>query len=268
MEIDLRHCSIHRSRQSSTCPCSSVHHLTTEPQAGLRVMIAENSVSTETLRGIDLFQSLSRPQVARLLPGTRRLSIHVGQRLFNHGDRACSFFHLQSGQLKLVRSARNGAERVVDIVAPGKTFAQESIFLNSNVRYPVSAIAIEPSNVFSFDIVTVRQLLPESYESCLRLLTDLSAQIRSQLEEIEHLTLHDASCRLAHFLIQQLPGRILESPEIQLTTPKAVIASRLGIQAETFSRILRRFEESGLISVTGQTVVLMDPDGLRSLIDY
>jgi CRP-like cAMP-binding protein len=231
-------------------------------------MVAENSVSQDTLREVDLFHSLSRPQISRLLSGTRRSSIHIGQRLFNHGDRARSFYHLQSGQLKLVRTARNGAEKVVDIVAPGTTFAQDSMFINSNVGYPVSAIAIEASDVLSFDIVTVRQLLSESYEVCLRLLTDLSVQVRSQLEEIEHLTLHDASCRLADFLIQQLPTRILESSEIQLTTPKSVIASRLGIQAETFSRIMRRFEESGLISVTGQTVVLIDPDGLRSLIDY
>ena len=51
---------------------------------------------------------------------------------------------------------------------------------------------------------------------------------------------------------------------IHLTAPKNIIASRLGIQPETFSRVAARLVRDGLIRVRGQDVVLLDVEGLRA----
>ena len=53
-------------------------------------------------------------------------------------------------------------------------------------------------------------------------------------------------------------------PEVHLVAPKNVIASRLGIQPETFSRVAARLMKDGLIRVQGQDVVLLDVEGLRA----
>ena len=59
---------------------------------------------------------------------------------------------------------------------------------------------------------------------------------------------------------------MLESPDLQLTTPKNVIASRLSIQPETLSRTLARLTRQGLLEVHGQHIVLRDIAGLRELV--
>ena len=53
-------------------------------------------------------------------------------------------------------------------------------------------------------------------------------------------------------------------PRLHLVAPKNVIASRLGIQPETFSRVAARLMKDGLIRVQGQDIVLLDIEGLRA----
>jgi hypothetical protein len=49
---------------------------------------------------------------------------------------------------------------------------------------------------------------------------------------------------------------------INLNIPKGVLASRLSVKPETFSRILHTFTEQGLIRVNGSAIEVIDADGL------
>ena len=69
------------------------------------------------------------------------------------------------------------------------------------------------------------------------------------------------------FLVEQLPDGALQSSDVQLMTPKLIVASRLSIQPETFSRILKRLRSLGLIDVDGAHIVLRDVEGLRHLVE-
>jgi CRP-like cAMP-binding protein len=45
-----------------------------------------------------------------------------------------------------------------------------------------------------------------------------------------------------------------------------VVASRLAIQPETFSRVLARLAESGWVEVHGHSIVLTDIEALREIV--
>ncbi len=220
------------------------------------------------LREIDLFRALDDEQLDVIIRTARSVSLNHGERLFNLGDPAKCFFHLCSGQIKLARTSLNGGEKVIEVIRSGNTFAQAVMFMDSDKGYPVTAEAIDSSELLAFDNETMRGLLRQSVDTCFRMMTTLSWRLRQQVEEIERLTLHTATCRLAAYLIQQLPRNVLESPEVHLTMPKNVIASRLGIQPETFSRIVACLIKENLIEVNGQDIVLRDIEALRERIDF
>jgi CRP-like cAMP-binding protein len=94
----------------------------------------------------------------------------------------------------------------------------------------------------------------------------MTRRLHAKINEINNLTLHNATYRLVVFLLEQLPKDALELAEIHLSTPKSVIASRLSIQPETFSRILTRLSARGLIQVNGNDITLLDVQGLRDLL--
>ena len=221
----------------------------------------------DEMRSSELFAALDPCQFRLVIDSTRVVRLDGGERLFDHGQPARQFFHLRSGQLKLFRNSPRGGEKIIEIVQPGGTFAQAVMFMAPAGGYPVSAEAIEPSVLLGFDNEVMRGVLRGSADTCLRMLASLSHRLRQQVDEIEKLTLHSAASRLAGYLVEQIPRGAHISWAIRLTAPKNVIASRLGIQPETFSRTAARLMQDGLIRVQGQDIVLLDVEGLRARAD-
>jgi len=230
-------------------------------------MTADEAVEVGDLRGIHLFASLDDSQIRRVAEHMRVERLADGERLFDFGDPARRFYYLRSGMLKLYRLSPEGVEKVIWFVRPRETFAEAIMFMDKGDAYPVSAEAIAPSVVQSFDNATMLAILRESTSCCFRVMAAMSRRLRQQVEEIDRLTLHNATYRLANFLLQQIPLGVFESPELLLTMRKHDIASRLGIAPETLSRMLARLGQRGLIQVDRQNIVLRDIDGLRRLVD-
>ncbi|MEJ2509253.1 MAG: Crp/Fnr family transcriptional regulator [Gammaproteobacteria bacterium] len=221
---------------------------------------------TDELRRAYLFSELDDDQLAEVVREMRLIDLDKGERLFEQGDPARRFFVVRRGLIKLYRLSPEGHEKIIELIAPGQSFAEALMFMAAN-GYPVHAEAVETTELFSFDNEVYKALLRDSVESCFRLMASMSMRLHKQINEIDRLTLHNATYRLVAYLLQELPEEVVTSPDVQLTTAKSVIASRLSIQPETFSRILARLSRDGLIEVEGNRVLLRDIPALRRLIE-
>lgn len=219
----------------------------------------------EELRQIYLFASLSDEQLNMMLESGHPFELEQKQLLFEAGQPAEHFYLLRSGQIKLYFLSPSGDEKVIEIIRPGETFAEAITFMEKQA-YPVSAEAILSSSLYCFRMKTFRKLLEDSPGTCMRLMADMSRRLRLRVNEINNLTLHNATYRLVIFLLEQIPEGAVEMAEIHLGTPKSIIASRLSIQPETFSRILSKLAQRGLIKVHVNDITLLDVNGLRSLL--
>jgi CRP-like cAMP-binding protein len=88
-------------------------------------------------------------------------------------------------------------------------------------------------------------------------------KLHGMINEIDRLTLQNATARVVHFLLELLPDRHTESAVVELPAPKYSIAALLSITPETFSRILHAMENDGVIRVHGSTIAIPDVDRLR-----
>jgi CRP/FNR family transcriptional regulator, dissimilatory nitrate respiration regulator len=224
--------------------------------------MSESADFTAWLRRTYLFAALSDEQLATVTASMQEVNIDEGRMLFEHGQPAERFFLLLEGQIKLYRLSEEGDEKVIEIVRPGQTFAEAVMFMSGRF-YPVNADALTKSRLLAFSNATVKELLHGSVDTCFKLMADMSQRLHRLLNEIDSLTLHNATYRLVSYLLSELPEDVLQSPEIVLTTPKHIIASRLSIKPETFSRILTRLSRDGLIVVRGNSIVLADLQRLR-----
>lgn len=219
----------------------------------------------DELHRVYLFEELDDSQLERVLSSAQRISLPAKNILFEAGQPAERFYLVHEGQMKLFSLSMDGDEKVMEILNPGNTFAEAIMFMQAR-RYPVSAQALMDSTLYSFDMKLFRKILEESQQTCFRLMAGMSKRLHARINEISNLTLHNATYRLVVFLLEQLPEEAIELAEIHLTTPKSVIASRLAIQPETFSRILTRLSAGGLIEVKGNDISLLDVQGLRDLL--
>jgi CRP/FNR family transcriptional regulator, dissimilatory nitrate respiration regulator len=144
-------------------------------------------------------------------------------------------------------------------VTPGSTFAEALMFLR-RPHYPVSATAIGAVDLVSLDAVDFHAMLAGSVGTCLFLLGDMSRRLRGLIGEIDDLSLHSATCRVAAYLARRAQR---EGSAFNLGVPKQVIASRLSVQPETLSRTLRSLGDAGVIRVEGGRLEVLDRQALE-----
>jgi CRP-like cAMP-binding protein len=207
-----------------------------------------------------LFARLTEAQLQRVARHAQRLRLAEGEALFEQEDPATRFYLVVSGQVKLYRLSPAGNEKVIEIVTPGQTFAEALMFLDQP-SYPVGAQALQRADVISIDARDFLAMLSESVSTCFVLMGDMSKRLRRLIGEIDELTLHSATCRVAGYLLAQMS----EVPEFDLKVPKQVLASRLSVKPETFSRIIKQLSEQGVLQVNGSRVRVQDLPALQQL---
>ena len=214
-----------------------------------------DSENLKALRQHHLFNRL--PEVlfneVSCLAIQRKLDSH--EALFHQGEIADRFYLLLNGQVKLTRVLFEGQEKLVEVIRPGQSFAEALMFTGFK-HYPVTCNALKTSNLISIDGAHYRRLLEEQPKICLDLLANLSIRLHQRLDEIDTLTVGNASRRVVRFLCQEQGDD--GNDQIQLSVPKRLIASQLGIQPETFSRILHRLIDAGLIVMERRNIRVLD----------
>lgn len=187
-----------------------------------------------------------------------------GDILFHQGDVADRFYLLLEGQMKLTRVLPEGHEKLVEVIHAGQSFA-EALLFSGAPNYPVSASALKGSSLVSIDGSHYRRILEEQPKICLDLLATFSIRLHQRLNEIDTLTLANASRRVVRFLCQERES--CSRDEITLSVPKRLIASQLGIQPETFSRILHRMIDAGVIAMERRNIRILDTPSLVNYCD-
>jgi CRP-like cAMP-binding protein len=215
----------------------------------------------DALRATALLSRLSGVQLQRVAAHAVRQTFEEGQWLFSQGDPAKRFYLLQTGQIRLFRLSPEGAEKVIEIVSPGQTFAEALMFLNAP-RYPVCAAALSPVQVIAIDARDFAAMLRESVDTCFVVLGALSQRLRGLIGEIDNLTLHTAKSRVARYLLAHCPE---DRRALELDVRKGVLASRLSVKPETFSRVIKQLVQDGIIEVHGAHITILDRGALIDL---
>ena len=226
--------------------------------------MVKTSLSNDVLRQHHLLGELNDEHLDKIKKTLRVINLSDGEHLFEQGQSADRFYQVISGQIKLYLISLEGSERVIEVMQEGQTFAEAVIFMEERC-YPVNSESIGKSELLAFDSDTFLNILAESKGACFRLLSDMSKRLHQRLNEIDYLTLQNATFRLIHYLLQQIPADHEDDDvvEIKLTTSKSIVASRLSIQPETFSRILKKLGKRELVSVKGKVITLLDVEALR-----
>jgi CRP/FNR family transcriptional regulator, dissimilatory nitrate respiration regulator len=212
-----------------------------------------------TLKQHHIFSKLSELQLDRVYRSSQLVKLAEGEILFNQGENVKAFYMVLSGNVKLFRMSIDGQEKIIEIVKPREVFA-EALMFTHQIDYPVSAAALSDSEVIAINAEKFKNMLWDSTDTCLMLLGEMSFRLRSLVNEIDKLTLHSGTCRVASYLIKEMPEG---ESKFTLEIPKNIIAARLSIKPETFSRIIKSLKNQGILSVDGNIVTVDDVEALK-----
>ncbi|WP_372871488.1 Crp/Fnr family transcriptional regulator [Shewanella sp.] len=208
-------------------------------------MITDTKTS-QTIQAHHLFSAFNSHELAVLMSSASRIHLAPQQHLFHRQDEAKRFYLVLEGNLQLYITSSQGQLKVLEVVRPQNTFAEALIF-NQQPYYPVSAQAVQGCELISFDAETYLSLLKQNSEACLAVMAAMSTRLHKDVQEIENLTLQNAENRLMLFLVRHSKRSGANSGELTLDVPKRTLASRLSIQPETFSRLIKKMNSEGII---------------------
>lgn len=216
----------------------------------------------ESLKNLGLFKNCSPAFFEKTAQDAQVKEYKKGHILFLHEDPAERYYLINTGWVKLFRETLDGTQAVVDIFTKGHIFGETSIF-EDNI-YPYSAEVVEPSYIVSLPLNVLREEIETNTKLAFDMLTAMGRYRRQQDQEIEHRSLQNASQRIGCFILrltnQDKEGQI----RIQLPYDKMLVASRLGMQPETFSRALNKLKEKTGIRIQGSTIEIDNLDQITS----
>ena len=224
-----------------------------------------DTTDIQEMRKNSLFQDLSEADFSYLVENTTRCELKTDEVFFRQQDPAEEFFFLLKGKVKLYLLSVDGTEKVVDIINEGNTFA-EAVMFRGIPGFPVNGEALCESKVLRINSEAYMSILHKSPKTCIKVMGCLSVRLHWLMNELDRLSLHNATYRLISYLLDNIPKDIIESTEVNLSIPKHVVASRISVTPETLSRTLKRLTEEGLLEVHDKHIVLINPSELRRLV--
>ena len=217
----------------------------------------------ETFKKLPLFRDCTDSFFDRIEAASSIQKHEKGKILFIHGDDADRFYVIKSGWVKLFRETLDGAQAVVDILTTNHIFGETAIFEDGN--YPYSAEIVETAEIISLPISELKAEIENNNKLALAMLSSMARYRRQQDTEIEHLSIQNAPQRIGCFLLRLANQNETGEVKIHLPYDKTLVASRLGMQPETFSRALAKLRDKTGIHVKGATIEM---DSLEQLTRY
>jgi len=214
---------------------------------------------------LPLFNDLQPHELQRLATGCTLTRLQRGDMVFRVGE-PCEAFHVAiTGQVKLFVLSPSGQEKVIEIVAPGQSFAEALMFTDS--RYILNAQALTDGLLLSIGKQAVVGEISRDPRFSLRMLAGISRRLHGLVRDVEAYSLCTGLQRVIGYLLRDQTAEDCVSGDaitVSLPVSKATIASRLSLTPEYFSRVLHELESDGLVRVDKRDVHILDPKRLAS----
>lgn len=187
--------------------------------------------------------------------------------LFVEDEPPRGVFVLCTGEARFSVCSGTGKRVTLRVVDPGEALGLSSVI--ANCPYQVTAETLVPSQACFFPRMEFLRFLHAHSEVSVRVAEHLSMELHKAWEQTRLFTLApSAGAKLAQLLLicaQQHGQHTARGLRVTLNMTEEDIGEAIGTTRETVSRLLADFKRRGLISRRGSSLVIVNPDGVRTL---
>jgi CRP/FNR family transcriptional regulator len=208
------------------------------------------------------FDKLTEEEAVFIESKTVVIDYKKGEVITKKGSFASHVMFMESGLAKVFID--DGVNTLVlKIVPPGTLFGLSSLS-EENSTFQYSAMAYVDSRIKQIEIVAFREMLmrnPIFAKDVIDTLSANSAQINGRFFCLTH---KQSFGRIADIIIC-LADRIFKSEEFELPLSRKELAELSGMSSETVIRMLKKFDEDGVINLQGKYLTIKDYTRLKRI---
>lgn len=206
-------------------------------------------------REIYLFRHLSDQQLKKLQSISFIKDYKRGELLFYEDEEPKYLYILLEGTIRVFKTDFKGNEITLHYFHPINMIAEVANF--ENIPYPATAEFETDGKVLAIDYDKFKNEFLKDPEVAFNVLKSFAYKIRILNDIIVQNLMMDAVSRVAKFM--------LEHEDLFRELKHNKTASLLNITPETFSRILKKFKEQGILEKKGKDIII-HKDKLRKYV--
>jgi CRP/FNR family transcriptional regulator len=185
-----------------------------------------------------------------------------GQMVLKQGAPATHFVSLTMGMAKLYLEGFDKKKIILEIVKPWKLFGGPGIFTDMRYHYSVSSLT-ETAACF-IPVENVKQLIRSNPAFAESMIVHSSMNGSRNFERLLSLTQKQMPGRLADVLLY-LSQDVHQTQKFNLSITRQEIGELSNMTKESATRILKDFENEGIIRLEGKEIEVLRIDTLREI---
>jgi CRP/FNR family transcriptional regulator, anaerobic regulatory protein len=196
-------------------------------------------------------------EMLRLLMGEQQL-FQAGDAVIRAGEPHDFVYRIRTGWAARVRTLPDGRRQILTIYLPGDLCGVKCMVMT---RQPDGTECLTPVTANRAPQQEIRRLANQDPDVALRLMYQLAEDERRLDNWIASLGRGDAEERLATFLVEvraRLRRLGLAQASFSMPLTQQQIGDHLGLTVVHINRVLRRFRESGVVTLTKRNVIVHD----------
>ena len=210
------------------------------------------------------FEKLSAEEKEYLDANSVYIKYKRGETICKQGSFVFHVIFMEKGLAKVYLD--NGRNTLVLRIIPDRNFIGLAAVSDEHSTFPYSGMAYVDSEIRQVDIKAFRQLIKQNSDFAKEIINILSANSVQIYGRFFCLTYKQAFGRLADILIC-LADRIYKSYAFDLPLTRKELGELAGMSPETVIRMLKEFNDEGLIRMEGKFIEIIDHERIRQISD-
>lgn len=197
-----------------------------------------------------LFSELATAQLDELCAAGRLLELPARTALYHAGDPLREVFMLCDGSVLRYRLLAGDTRKIIELVHTPRVLALGEVF--GAQRYASACETVSPSILVALDVRVLRKLVRQDIAFSAGVIEALAQrQCAIEFDVTGHHSGLTGAQRILDYLIELAGGELPIAGEttVELKAKKKILAARIGITPEAFSRSLRELADKGVIVV-------------------
>ncbi len=218
------------------------------------------TVQIGILQSIPYFDGISPEDLDAIKDSFFDRTAERGELILAEEEVSDVLYFIASGAVKLFKTSAEGKEQILDIVRPGQSINDVSIFDGSPNL--VSAQAMGPVVLYGIgkrDLDSIMQRYPRISQNANKV---LAGQVRRLTSLIEDLSFKPVIGRVAKILLENSE----DSPDPRPKLTQQEMAAMAGTAREVVGRSLKTLEEEGVIRLEKHRLVISDKEALKEMV--
>jgi len=220
---------------------------------------AVNCVDCKCISSI--FKSLTAPELAQINSSRFQVSYKAGEIIFKQGTPSPYFVCITSGLAKIYIEGY-GKNLILSLIKPVDYIFGPGIYVDN--RHYYSASAVEDCQACLVDVTIFKKLIRENPDFADEFIKRVSLQAIFNFEQVISLTQKQMHGRIAD-VVFYLSDKIYCKNPFELSISRQDLADLSGMSKESAIRILKEFKEEGILTLSGNTMEILNPKQLRQI---